>query len=465
MAQQGSPPRRPSRQPDPEHRGRGDRPPRPGRTERPDRGGRQGHDVFATDTDADLPPWAPPSDYQERPAGSRPRPSGLRGGRVKDRYADPYADQYDDPYAASGKRGRHQDSAGQDGAYQDSAGQDGAYRDGAYQDGAARGGADQDRGYHDPADLDSGYDDPAHGDGGHRDDGYADRDYSDDAGEGERYQGRRRGPNTLVGDSEDIRGGSYEPAEVEAEPDASGPGRGISRPRGRAAATRLRKSRQRVYRWAAAAVVVVLLAAGGVWLFGQSTPAATPWVTKLLAGEYKSVPNACSAVSASVLNAYLPASGRTQRVSVGTATDSQCSYSFDRQPTFLVLEVAIQAFQPFAAAGNNGSATANAQLDFVTARQGLARPPRKSPLPPATITPLAGLGQRAFTAIQHEHVSGIGTDVLTILIRQRNVLIKVSCSGQESGHGFGPVSDAALTGCARAVAGSVLAKAESEPTA
>jgi hypothetical protein len=213
------------------------------------------------------------------------------------------------------------------------------------------------------------------------------------------------------------------------------------------------------------AIVVVLLAAGGVWLFGQSAPASTPWVTNLLAGEYKSVPNACSAVSTSVLNAYLPASGRTLRVSVGTSTDSQCSYSFDRQPTFLVLQVAIQAFQPFAAAGNNGSATANAQLDFVTARQALARPPRKSPLPPATITAAAGLGQRAFTAIQHEHVSGISTDVLTILIRQRNVVIQVSCSGQESGHGFGPVSDAALTGCAKAAAGSVLAKAESEPTA
>jgi hypothetical protein len=453
VAQQGSPPRRPSRQPDPENRGRGDR--RPRRAERPDRGGWQAHDAFGTDTDADLPPWAPPSGYQERPGGARPRPSGQRSGRVKDRYADPYADQYDDPYAATAGRGRHQGRADQGRADQASADQASAD-----QASAAQGRAAQDSGHDDPA-----YPDGGHIDGGHRDGGYADRGYSDAAGEVEPYQGRRRGPNTLVGDDEEIRRGSYEPAEIDAQPDAPGPGRGLSRRRGRAAATRLRKSRQRVYRWAGMAIVIVLLAAGGVWLFGRSTPAPAPWVTKLLAGEYKSVPNACSAVSASALNAYLPASGRTQRVSVGTGTDSQCSYSFDRQPTFLVLEVSIQAFQPFAAAGNNGSATANAQLDFVTARQALARPPRKSPLPPATITPLAGLGERAFTAIQHEHVSGIGTDVLTIVIRQRNVLITVSCSGQESGHGFGPVPDAALTGCARAAAGSVLTKAESEPTA
>ena len=209
----------------------------------------------------------------------------------------------------------------------------------------------------------------------------------------------------------------------------------------------------------------MLLAAGGVWIFGRSTPAPTLWVTNLLAGEYKSVPNACTAVNTNVLDAYLPKSGRTQRVSVGTGTDSQCSYSFDKQPTFIVLQITAEALQPFAAAGNNGSATANAQLAFATARQVLARPPKRSPLPPATITPAARLGQQALVAIQHEHVSGIGTDVVTILTRQRNDLITVSCSGQESGHGFGPVSDATLTACARAMAANVLNKAESEPTA
>ncbi len=455
MAQQGSPPRRPSRQPDIEHPGRGDRQPRPRRAERPDRGGRQGYEAFGPDTDADLPPWAPPSQYQERPGRSRQRPSGQRGGRVKDRYADPYADQYDDPHAATADRGHRQHSADQDRADQDR----------ADQDRAAQSRADQDLAYHAGADQDGGYDEPRHRDGGHRDSGYADRGYDDADGAGERYQGRRRGPGTLVGDDEDVRVGSYEPAETGAEPDAPGPGRGTSRRKGRAAATRLRKSRRRVYRWAEIAIVIVLLAAGGIWIFGRSTPARTLWVTNLLAGEYKSVPNACAAVNTRVLDAYLPKSGRTQRVSVGGGTDSQCSYSFDQQPTFLVLQVTAEALQPFAAAGNNGSATANAQLAFATAQQALARPPKRSPLPPATITPMARLGQQAVVAVQHEHATGIGTDVVTILTRQRNDLITVSCSGQESGHGFGPVSDATLMACARAAAASVLVKAESEPTA
>ena len=323
MAQQGSPPRRPSRQPDSEHRGRGDRPPRPGRAERPDLGSRQGYETFGPDTDADLPPWAAPSSYQERPGGFRPHPPGQRGG-VKDRYAG----QYGDPYAANADRGRHEGGA--------------AYSGGGYSD--------------------PGYDDPDHA--------------------GERYQGRRRGPGTLIGDDEDVRGGSYEPAEADGEPDAPGPGRGTSRRKGRAAATRLRKSRRRVYRWAGIAIVIVLLAGGGVWIFGRSTPAPTLWVTQLLAGEYKSVPNTCAAVNTSVLDAYLPKSGRTQRVSVGSGTDSQCSYTFDKQPTFLVLEITAEALQPFAAAGNNGSATANAQLAFATARQALARPAEEvSPAP------------------------------------------------------------------------------------
>ncbi len=166
-----------------------------------------------------------------------------------------------------------------------------------------------------------------------------------------------------------------------------------------------------------------------------------------------------------MLNAYLPASGRTQRVSVGSGTDSQCSYTFDNRPIFLVLQITVEALQPFAAAGKNGSATANAQLNFGTSRQALARPPKRSPLPPAMITQLAGLGQQAIIAIQHEHVSGIGTDVVTILARERNVLLTVSVSGQESGHGFGPVPDSRLTAGARAVAAGVLAKAKTEPTA
>ncbi len=311
MAQQGSPPRRPSHQPDPEHRGRGERSARqdrPKRAERPDRAGWQAREAFGPEDEAELPPWAAPSSYQERPGASRLLPAGQRGGRVRNRYADPYADQYADPYA---------DPARADRAREDDADLDGGYRDGAHRGGAAENADDENRGRQDLGLVEPG-------------------------GEGERYQGRRRAPDTLEDDREDSGGGSYELAET-AAPDAPVPGRRSYRRKGRAAATRLRKSRRRVYRWSEVAIVIVLLAGGSVWLFGRSTPAPTPWVTKLLAGEYKAVPSACTAVNASVLNAYLPASGRTERVSVGGSTSSQCSYTFDKQPTFLVLQIAAEA--------------------------------------------------------------------------------------------------------------------------
>jgi hypothetical protein len=374
VAQQGSPPRRPSRQPDPGQRGRADRsagPDRPRRAERPDRASWQQVDAFGPESDAELPPWAAPSSFRDQPGGSRLRAPARRAGGLEDPYAEP---AYADPYA-----GREPSGPGQDGQ---------------------------------------------------------------------------------AGDE----GGHDRPAPASAP---SGPGRGrlAVRRRGRAAATRLRKSRRRVYRWSGIAIVVAVVAAGGVWLFGRSTPARTPWVTTLQAGEYKAVPNACTAVSGGVLDSYLPGPGRTQTVLQSGSTNSQCSYTIDKQPTFLVLQVSAEEYQPFAAAGRNGSATASAQDGFAAARQALARPPKKSPLPPAVISPLAQLGQQAFSASQHEHVTGISTDVITIVIRERNVLITVSLSGQESGHGFGPVPDATLAAGARAAAASVLAKVRAQPTA
>jgi hypothetical protein len=98
-------------------------------------------------------------------------------------------------------------------------------------------------------------------------------------------------------------------------------------------------------------------------------------------------------------------------------------------------------------------------------RQGLSHPPKKSPLPPAQVSTLPKLGQQAFLAFQPEHVSGIATDVVTVVIRERNALITVSLSGQESGHGFGPVPVATLEAGAQAAAKDVLAKVLAEPTA
>jgi hypothetical protein len=237
------------------------------------------------------------------------------------------------------------------------------------------------------------------------------------------------------------------------------------RRRGRAAATRLRKSRRRVHRIAGAAIIVVVLAAGGVLLFGLPKSTPLPYVTSLQKGEYKSVPDACKAVSAGVLNQYLPGPGRTQVQEQSGGADSECSFTIDHKPAFLVLDVTAQEFQPFAAATGDGSATANARDSFGQDRQALARPPKRSPLEPAVITTAARLGQQAFTAFQPEHVAKITTNVVTVVVRERNVLITVSLSGQESGHGFGPVPESTLQAGARAAAENLLAKVRTQPTA
>lgn len=356
MAQQGSPPRRPSRRLEPGRTRSYDRsagPDRLNRGERPEPNRWQPADPFGPDADAELPPWAGPGDYPPRPTGTLRRPAPSR------------------------------------------------------------------------PDNEQSYDAPD----GHR---QADSDHGElPGGDGPRRAGRRRG---------------------------------------RAAATRLRKSRRRVYRWCGLAIVACVIAAGITAILTHHAPKPVLYVTSLLPGEFKSVPSACASVSTTVLNQYLPEPGRTSTSELSGSTDSQCSFTVDRKPTFLVLEITAEAYQPFAAAtaagSAAGSASANAQDNFALAQQDLTKkPPKYSPLSAAQIAPLPGTGQQAFVAVQHEHVSGIDSEKVTVVVRERNVLITVSESGQESGHGFGPVPVSSLQAGAEAAARDVLAKARAEPTA
>jgi hypothetical protein len=68
-------------------------------------------------------------------------------------------------------------------------------------------------------------------------------------------------------------------------------------------------------------------------------------------------------------------------------------------------------------------------------------------------------------ALQNERVSGIVTDVVTVVIRERNVVVTASMSVQESGHGFGPVPVSTLQAGAQAAAKAMLAKVMTQPTA
>lgn len=237
------------------------------------------------------------------------------------------------------------------------------------------------------------------------------------------------------------------------------------RRRGRAAATRRRKSRRRVYRLGGIAIVACVVVAGIVAIVTHHSPKPLPYVTSLQRGEFTSVPNACTSVGTSVLNQFLPGSGRTTTSTLASSTNSQCSFTVDSKPNFLVLQVQAESYQPFAAAAADGSATGNAQDNFAVAQLALAHPPKKSPLPPAQITKVTGVGQQAFVAFQSEHVTGIATDIVTVVVRERNVVITASLSGQESGHGFGPVPVSTLEAGAKAAAQAVLAKVMTQPTA
>jgi hypothetical protein len=376
VAQQGSPPRRPSGRAG--SRTRGDERPAADRLRRGDRAEaanwRQLEEAFRPDAEDDLPPWAAgQSPDQRRLAGASRRPA-------RSRLSDPYADAADS--------GPHDDS------------------------------------------------EPA-------------------------YRGRRRGGDADAGLLPE------EEMTADAGPASAGtvpPPRRLGRGRGRAAAARLRRSRRRVVLRCAAAIVACVIVAVVIGFVTHHPEVKTPYVTQLQAGEYKAVPDACASVAAATLTQYLPGTV-TKSDELSGPTESECSFTVDHKPTFLVLEVTDQQYAPFAAATGDGSATANAQDNFALARTTLSHRVKGSPLSAATISPLTATGQQALVGAQTEKVGSIATDLVTVLVRQRNALITVTLSGQESGHGFGPVSLATLEAGATAAARDVLARLSAEAAA
>jgi hypothetical protein len=236
------------------------------------------------------------------------------------------------------------------------------------------------------------------------------------------------------------------------------------RRQGRAAATRLRKSRRRVYRLCGLGIVVCVVGAVIAVIATSSSPKPQLYVTALQPGEFTSVPSACTSVSAAVLAQYLPGSHRTMTNQFAGKTQSECSFTIDKRPVFRLLEVTAYAYQPFAAASGNGSASNNARDNFAVARTALAKPPKTSPLSPAQITPLPKLGQQAFAASQHETAGNIVSDVVTVVVRDRNVLITVELSAQQS-PGFSSTPVATLRAGATAAASDVLANVLTQPKA
>lgn len=233
--------------------------------------------------------------------------------------------------------------------------------------------------------------------------------------------------------------------------------------RGRQAAARARKSRRRLLTVAGAVVAVAVITAAALWAtktwpFQSKQPviAGPPLVTSFQPGEFRSVPNACDEISPALLAQYLP--GKVAQVSqaLGSTTQSQCTWTLDHRPSFRVLTVSTQAYAPSLLATGDGSATSSATDAYAQTLQGLRDPPKSSRQPPAQLGAAVGLGRYAFTALQVFHF-GETTDKVTVVVRDRNVLIDVTMQAQEHGDGFRPVPVATLRAAALAAAHEVLA--------
>jgi hypothetical protein len=234
-----------------------------------------------------------------------------------------------------------------------------------------------------------------------------------------------------------------------------GGGRGPDRRRGRRAeAARARKTRREIIIAGVVVVVGVLVVLG---VLGKLPFQSKPAPASHSSGLVTTFQRACDAVSSVTVGQYLP--GKVAQVSqaLGSATQSQCTWTLDAKPKFRVLTVTSQAFAPSLLASGDGSATFSAIDAYGSELQNLQHPQKSTRAPKAQIGLAVGLGPTAFTALQAFHNGGSMTDEVTVVVRDRNVLIIVSMQGEEHGGGFGPVPDATLRAGALAAAHEALA--------
>jgi hypothetical protein len=224
----------------------------------------------------------------------------------------------------------------------------------------------------------------------------------------------------------------------------------------------MRAAARRRRRWLVLAAVPV--AAAGVVIAvvlllpsGPGPAAVTPGtlITTFQPGELRQVPSACGVVPTATVRQYLP--GKVAQASplpVNGAAESACNWTVDSPPVYRLMELNLLAYAPNGLASGDGSATFAAIDGYDSALQGIADPPKNSPSPRATVTPLPGLGNQASSALQVFHAGGAITDVATVLVRYHNVVITVTLDGLEHSNrgSYGPVSEPALSAAALAFA-------------
>jgi hypothetical protein len=187
-------------------------------------------------------------------------------------------------------------------------------------------------------------------------------------------------------------------------------------------------------------------------------------VTTFLPGELQQVPNACTSVPSATLTQDLPGQPKVAVPPLNSGANSQCTWTLDKPPVYRVLEVNMQAYSPSGLASGDGSATFAAEDAYAEDETAKQKPGPRSGQPAATVTDLSGLpggnDTVAFEATQVFHVNGATTDVSTVVVRYRNVIVTVVLNGLDHANtgNYGPVSPSALNSQAQTVAQQVTSK-------
>jgi hypothetical protein len=225
-----------------------------------------------------------------------------------------------------------------------------------------------------------------------------------------------------------------------------------------------RRKRRRVM-FAGGGAVAVAIAVGVYFLTsgggGSASLGLGSLVTTFLPGELQQVPNACSTVPGATLGQYLPGQRKVAAPPLNSGAQSECTWTLDKAPMYRVLEVNMQAYSPSGLAPGDGSATFAAEYAYAQDESAKQTPGPRSGQPKSTITDLAGLpgGNQTvgFEATQVFNVGGSSTDVATIYVRYRNVIVTVVVNGLDHSNkgNYGPESPAQLSEAAKSVATQV----------
>jgi hypothetical protein len=206
------------------------------------------------------------------------------------------------------------------------------------------------------------------------------------------------------------------------------------------------------------AVAVYFLTAGGS---GSANLGLGSLVTTFLPGELQQVPNACTAVPSGTLSQDLPGQPKMAAPPLNTGAQSECTWTLDKPPLYRVLEVSMQAYSPSGLAPGDGSATFAAEYAYAQDESTKQDPGPKSGEPKATITDLNGIAGGndtvAFQAAQVFNSGGATTDVSTVYVRYRNVIVTVVMDGLDHANkgNYGPASPSQLSAAAQTIARQV----------